>query len=75
LRLALIFIQTNKIMSKHNQYWIDHFTQFDYSSKLIKSATIIVGTLAGLFIIGHSFRVLAHAVRGVNEFKKSLNGN
>ncbi len=54
---------------------IDQIIEPEFASKALKYIGVVAGSLLGIFIIGYSFKILAHTVRGFNDLKNSLNGN
>ncbi len=55
-----------------NDKLIDDFYENIRSSKYFKVGTIIILSVAGFYILGHIFKISAHAVRGFNELRSAL---
>ena len=72
---ALITLQTNIALRKSKEDIIDQLWESPNISKYLKYAGVVVGTLAGIYILGHVFKIGAHTIRGFNDLKNSLKGN
>lgn len=59
-------------MKKSNEEIKEQALEFINSSKYIKAGTIVVLSLVGLYLLGHVFKISAHAVRGYKDLKSAL---
>ncbi|MDE3234547.1 MAG: hypothetical protein KGO81_01240 [Bacteroidota bacterium] len=41
-------------------------------SKYFKVATVLLAGVAGIYLLGHLFKITAHTVRGYNELKSAF---
>ena len=68
-----MFTDEDNIQLKEDiQLKVKHFTQD--KEKVFKYAGYAIAGVASVFLLGLVFRILAHSVRGLNDFKLSIHG-
>jgi hypothetical protein len=59
-------------MTEQKKKLIDQIVDFPNSSKYLKIGGIVIGSVIGIYLMGHLFKISAHCVRGYKEFKSAL---
>lgn len=62
-------------MKRTSEELIDEILESPKVLKYVKITGSIIGCLIAVYALGHIFKIGAHAVRGYNDFRNSLNGN
>ncbi|MEI8129564.1 MAG: hypothetical protein WCG95_08125 [bacterium] len=61
-------------MEKNKADLLNQISELPDLTKYLKIGGIVVGSLLGIYLLGHVFKIGAHTVRSFNELKKSLHG-
>ncbi len=59
-------------MKKQDKQLIEQVTDMPNFYKYLKIGGVIVGSVIGIYILGHVFKISAHCVRGYNELQTAL---
>ena len=54
--------------------FMDFVSEQMKESKFVKIGTIVVVSVAGIYLLGHLFHILAHTRRGYNNFVNAMSG-
>ena len=59
-------------MKTEKKYSDDSIVEFINSSKYLKIGSIVILSLVGLYVLGHTFKIVAHTVRGYKEMSAAF---
>lgn len=59
-------------MNKNEHTLLEQIADDLTVSKHLKTAGIVFGCVAGIYFLGHFFKVTAHCVRGFNDLKNAI---
>lgn len=59
-------------MGREKDDMYERVSDFIKSSKPVKTSVCVILGIVGIYVAGHVFRILAHAIRGFKDLSSSL---